>query len=334
MTKQFELTGLGNAIVDVIARADDTFLEDYGIIKGAMNLIDVTRARGLYDALGVAHEVSGGSAANTMAGFASFGGRGAYLGKVADDQLGEIFAHDMRSGGVHFATPPLKNGPETARSMIVVTPDAQRSMNTYLGACVEFSEADVDETVIANSGMIYLEGYLFDKDEAKKAFRKATRLAHAAGGKVSLTLSDSFCVERHRDDFLALIENETDILFANENEILALYRTQSFDDAVSAVRGKCAITVITRSEHGSVIVTPDETIGIAIQPVAKVEDTTGAGDQYAAGFLFGLARGMDLPVCGALGSLAAAEVISHVGPRPETSLAKLAQTRLGLKVAA
>ncbi len=334
MTKQYQLTGLGNAIVDVIAKADDAFLATHAITKGAMNLIDLDRARLLYDAIGPATEVSGGSAGNTMAGFASFGGKGAYLGKVADDQLGRIFAHDMKAGGVHFATPPLKDGPETARCMIVVTPDAQRSMNTYLGACVEFSEADVDEALIADSAIIYLEGYLFDKDTAKKAYRKATRAAHAAGNKVSLTLSDSFCVERHRADFLDLIANETDVLFANEAEILALYQTTNFNDAIASIRGRCDIAVVTRSEKGSVVVTEKETFEIGIQPVDKVVDTTGAGDQYAAGFLFGLAHGYDHAQCGALGALAAAEVISHVGPRPDVSLATLAQQKLGLKVAA
>ncbi len=325
-TKPYQLTGIGNAIVDVIARADDRFLTDYSIIKGAMNLIDLPRARGLYDALGVAHEVSGGSAANTMAGFASFGGKGAYMGKVADDQLGRIFAHDMRASGVHYATAPLSNGPETARCMIIVTPDAQRSMNTYLGASVEFGEGDIDDILIGQSQMIYLEGYLFDKDAAKQAYRKATATAHATGAKVALTLSDSFCVERHRADFLKLIETETDILFANEKEALSLFETNDIHTAINALRGKCALAVVTRSEHGSVILTPDATIDIGIRPVDHVVDTTGAGDQYAAGFLYGLANNMPLERCGALGALAAAEVISHVGPRPETSLADLAKT--------
>ncbi|NBX65760.1 MAG: adenosine kinase [Proteobacteria bacterium] len=325
MPKTYELTGLGNAIVDVIANGTDDFLAKHGIIKGAMNLVDAERSKYLYDAIGTARQVSGGSAANTMAGFASLGGKGAYLGKVADDQLGEFFAHDMRAGGIHFDCTPLKNGPATARCMIIVTPDAQRSMNTYLGACVEFSEEDVDESLIADSKIIYLEGYLFDKPTAKMAYLKATKKARAAGTKVSLTLSDSFCVERHRADFQKLIADETDILFANEAEILAMYQTTSFEDAVKAVRGKCDVVAITRSEKGSVIVTATETIEVPVQPVAHVADTTGAGDQYAAGFLFGYARNMPLATCGALGSLAAAEVISHVGPRPETSLAQLAQ---------
>ncbi|MBU6235071.1 MAG: adenosine kinase [Alphaproteobacteria bacterium] len=334
MPKTYELTGLGNAIVDVIAKVEESFLADYEITKGSMTLIDETRAKGLYDALGVAHEVSGGSAANTMAGFASFGGKGAFMGKVANDQLGGIFTHDMRAEGVHFATPPLANGPETARCMIVVTPDAQRSMSTYLGASVEFSESDVDEALIADSQIIYLEGYLFDKDAAKKAYYRATKAAKAAGTKVALSLSDSFCVDRHRADFLKLIENDVDILFANEAEILSLFQTKSFEEAATQIKGKCEVAVLTRSEKGSVIVSASENISVAIQPVADVMDTTGAGDQYAAGFLFGYARNMPLARCGALGSLAAAEVISHIGPRPETSLAKLAHEKLGLPQAA
>lgn len=334
MTKTYELTGLGNAIVDVIATGTDEFLAEKGIIKGAMNLVDAERSKFLYDALGPSKQVSGGSAANTMAGFASFGGKGAYLGKVADDQLGEIFAHDLRTGGIHFSYTPLRHGAATARCMIIVTPDAQRSMNTYLGACVEFSEEDVDEALIADSKAIYLEGYLFDKPTAKMAYLKATKKARASGTKVSLTLSDSFCVDRHRADFLKLITDETDIVFANETELLTLFQTTSFDEAVANIRGKCDVAAVTRSEKGSVIVTKDSVIEIAPEPVAKVADTTGAGDQYAAGFLFGYARNMPLATCGALGSLAAAEVISHVGPRPETSLAKLAMEKLNIKLAA
>lgn len=325
MTKTYEITGIGNAIVDVIAKADDAFLADYDIPKGAMTLIDAERARGLYDALGVAHEVSGGSAANTLAGFASFGGRGAYIGKVADDQLGRIFAHDMRAGGIHYDTTPLTGGPETARCLIVVTPDAQRSMSTFLGASVEFSDEDVDADLIADSALLYLEGYLFDREAAKDAYMKASSIARASGGRVALTLSDGFCVARHRDDFLNLIEGGTDILFANENEILSLYHTDSMDAAVAAVRGKCEIAVVTRSEKGSLVITQGGVIEVPVHPVDRVVDTTGAGDQYAAGFLFGLARGHGLPVCGALGAMAASEVISHVGPRPETSLADLAK---------
>jgi sugar/nucleoside kinase (ribokinase family) len=330
MTKKYHLTGIGNAIVDVIAPGTDAFLEAHGITKGGMTLIDEERTRTLYNAMGKATEVSGGSAANTMAGFASFGGKGAYLGKVADDQLGGIFAHDMNAGGIHFSTPPLKGGPETARCLILVTPDAQRSMSTYLGACVEFGEDDVDDALIADSEMIYLEGYLFDKDAAKDAYLKATHIAQKNETKVALTLSDSFCVERHRVPFQRLVKDKVDILFANEAEILALYQHQRVEEAVGAIRGHCDIVVVTRGEKGSLILTPDKMITVPAHPVAHLVDTTGAGDQYAAGFLYGLSRNLSMEDCGRLGSLAAAEVISHIGPRPETSLADLAQQELGI----
>ncbi|MCB1539241.1 MAG: adenosine kinase [Rhodospirillales bacterium] len=327
-TKKYELTGLGNALVDVLAHGSDEFLSEYGIVKGAMNLIDEERAKALYAAMAPGREVSGGSAGNTMAGFASLGGRGAFMGKVADDQLGRIFAHDLRAGGTEFFCNPLKGGPETGRCLIVITPDAQRSMNTYLGAGVEFSEADVDENVIADSKIIYLEGYLFDRDTAKSAYRKASRVAHERGADVALTLSDSFCVERHRADFQRLIENDVDILFANEAEILALYQSTSLDHALESVRPHCRVIAVTRSEKGCVILNGGETLEIPAFPVDRVIDTTGAGDQFAAGFLFGLARGRDLYHCGQLGCLAASEVIAHVGPRPETPLAELAARML------
>lgn len=334
MTKPIPLTCLGNAIVDVLATADDQFLINNGIIKAAMNLIDEPRAHALYDKMGTAHQVSGGSAANTAAGFASFGGRVSYLGKVAADQLGDAFAHDMKASGVDFPCTRLHNGPSTARSLIFVTPDSQRSMNTYLGACVEFSENDIHEETIQNSAYIYLEGYLFDRPQAKAAYRKATRLAHAHGGKVALTLSDTFCVHRHRCDFIELVKNDTDVLFANELEIKALFDADGLNEAIAKVRALCPLTVITRSEHGSIIVTPEEDIAIKAHPVHKVIDTTGAGDQYAAGFLFGLTHGYPLPVCGKLGSLAASEAIAHFGPRPETSLKELAERELGLTLKA
>jgi sugar/nucleoside kinase (ribokinase family) len=334
MPKLYEITGIGNAIVDVIAHGTDAFLQEHNITKGGMSLIDEAYCKTLYANLTNPTQTSGGSAANTIAGFASFGGKSAFIGKVADDALGAVFAQDIRGLSVHFNTPALQGGASTARCMIIVTPDAQRSMSTFLGASIEFAENDVDETLIANSDIIYLEGYLFDKDVAKQAYKKASHAAKKAGTKVALTLSDSFCVARHRDDFKNLIASEVDIVFANEAEILSLYETDNFDDAVNAIRGKCDIAAITRSEKGSVIVTADETLEIQAQPVAKVVDTTGAGDQYAAGFLFGYVRGMDLKTCGALGSLAAAEVISHLGPRPEISLATLAQQQLGIKLAA
>lgn len=328
MTKKYELCGLGNAIVDVIAAGSDDLLQNLDIQKGGMTLIDQQRAQKIYNAMGPGKETSGGSAANTMAGFASLGGKGAYMGKVADDQLGRIFAHDLKSVGIDFYCTPLKGGPETASCLIIVTPDAQRSMNTFLGACVEFSESDVDEQVIRDSKVIYLEGYLFDKDTAKAAYLKATKIAREAGTKVALTLSDAFCVERHRADFQKLVKNDVDILFANETEIMALYQSKSFDEAVAAVRGQCEVVAITRSEKGSVVLTADTLDAVPAVPVKQVIDTTGAGDQHAAGFLFGYVRGLALPRCAELGSLAASEVISHVGPRPEVSLAELMKEKL------
>ena len=319
-----DVVGIGNAIVDVIARTDDAFLARHELKKGAMQLIDAVRAEALYAAMGPGMEMSGGSAGNTMAGIASLGGKGAYIGKVRDDELGRVFAHDMRAIGVRFETPPLKDGPPTARSLILVTPDAQRTMNTYLGACVDLGPEDVPEALIASAQVTYLEGYLFDPPRAKAAFRKAADAAHAAGRKVSLTLSDAFCVERYRAEFCALIAGHVDILFANEAEIGALYETRDFDSALRAVRGQCEIAALTRSEKGSMVVTAEETHAIAAARIDKLVDTTGAGDLYASGFLFGLTHGRALPVCGRLGSLAAGEVISHYGARPEVSLRELA----------
>jgi sugar/nucleoside kinase (ribokinase family) len=319
-----DVVGVGNAIVDVIAQADDAFLLRQGLIKGSMQLIDAARAESLYAAMGPGLEMSGGSAGNTMAGIASLGGRGAYIGKVREDELGRVYAHDMRAIGVGFDTPPLTEGPPTARSLILVTPDAQRTMNTFLGACVELGPEDIPPELIASAQVTYLEGYLFDPPRAKAAFQKAAEIAHKAGRKVSLTLSDAFCVERYRAEFRRLIEGHIDILFANEAEICSLYQTKDFDEALRAVRGHCEIVALTRSEKGSVIVTPRDALPIPAARVDKLVDTTGAGDLYAAGFLFGLTHGRDLSTCGRLGSLAAAEVIGHYGARPETSLKVLA----------
>jgi sugar/nucleoside kinase (ribokinase family) len=320
-----DVVGIGNAIVDVIAQADDAFIARQGLAKGAMQLIDAAHAEALYAEMGPGIEMSGGSAGNTMAGIASLGGRGAYIGKVAEDQLGRVYAHDMRATGVRFETAPLTAGPPTARCLILVTPDAQRTMNTFLGACVELGPEDIDRALIEGAQVTYLEGYLFDPPRAKAAFQKAAEIAHSAGRKVSLTLSDAFCVERYRDEFRALIEGHVDILFANEAEITALYETSEFDKAVAAVRGKCEIAALTRSERGSYVVTADETQSIPVVKVAKLVDTTGAGDLYASGFLFGLTHGRDFVTCGRLGSLAAAEVIGHYGARPEPSLKTLAK---------
>jgi sugar/nucleoside kinase (ribokinase family) len=324
--QSLDVVGIGNAIVDVIAQADDAFLQRQGLVKGSMQLIDAQRAEALYAEMGPGIEMSGGSAGNTMAGLASLGGTGAYIGKVRDDELGRVYRHDMRATGVRFNTAPLHDGAPTARCLILVTPDAQRTMNTYLGACVELGPEDIPDALIAAAQVTYLEGYLFDPPRAKAAFQKAAELAHAAGRKVSLTLSDSFCVERYRAEFRQLIEGHVDILFANEAEIGALFETTSFDAALGAVRGHCEIAALTRSEKGSVVVTAGATHVVAAARPDRLVDTTGAGDLYASGFLFGLARDRDLVTCGRLGSLAAAEVIGHYGARPETSLKQLAAT--------
>lgn len=312
---------IGNAIVDVIAKVDESFIAREQLVKGSMNLIDETRAEALYAHMGPATEISGGSAGNTAAGVASFGGKAAYIGKVRSDQLGSIYRHDMRAQGVRFDTPAASDGPATARSFILVTPDGERTMNTYLGACVNLDERDVDAEVVKASQVTYMEGYLYDKPAAKQAFREAARISQGAGRLTSITLSDSFCVERHRDDFLDLIRTSINIVFANETEIKALYKTQSFTGAIDAARKDCGIVVVTRSEKGSVIVKGQDTIEVPAHPVKTVVDVTGAGDLYAAGFLFGYTAQKPLVHCARLGHLAAAEVISHVGARPELNLA-------------
>lgn len=319
-----DVVGIGNAIVDVLAQAEDAFLERQGLVKGTMALVDAARAEALYAEMGPGLEMSGGSAGNTMAGIASLGGRGAYIGKVSADQLGQVFGHDLRAAGVRFDTPPLESGPATARCLILVTPDAQRTMSTFLGACVELGPADIAPSLVAAAQVTYLEGYLFDPPHAKEAFRKAADLAHAAGRKVSLSLSDPFCVDRHRADFRDLVTRHVDILFANEAEICSLYETRDFDAAARAVRGHCEVAVLTRSGKGSVVVTAEASHPIPPARAAQVVDTTGAGDLYASGFLYGLTRGRDPAACGRLGSLCAAEVIGHFGARPETSLKELA----------
>ncbi len=326
---QFDVLTIGNAIVDVIAQVDDSFVEREKLVKGSMNLIDEERAEHLYAAMGPAIEISGGSAGNTAAGVANFGGRAAYFGKVKDDQLGGIYRHDMRAQGVAFDTPAAKEGPATARSFILVTPDAERTMNTYLGACVNLSTADIDAEIVKSSAVTYMEGYLWDKSEAKEAFRLAAQIARASGQLTSITLSDSFCVERHRDSFLDLIRSHIDIVFANESEIKSLYKTQNFDGAVAAIRRDCPMAALTRSEKGSLIVRGEETVESQALPVSKVVDVTGAGDLYAAGFLFGFTQKLALQQCAVLGSLAAAEVISHTGARPEIDLGAHAK-KLGL----
>jgi sugar/nucleoside kinase (ribokinase family) len=320
-----DVVGIGNALVDVLSQESDAFLEAQRLTKGAMQLVDEPRARELYAAMGPAVEVSGGSAANTIVGVASFGGRAHYVGKVRDDQLGDVFSHDLRAVGVGYSTSPTTNGPATGRCLIVVTPDAQRTLATYLGASVQLGPADVDKQLIESAAIVYLEGYLFDPPEAQRAFHVAAAIAHAAGRKVALTLSDPFCVGRHRAAFRELVERHVDILFANEAEIRALYEATDFDAALQQVRHHCAVAALTRSERGSVVVAGADVHVIDAHRRGPVVDTTGAGDLYAAGFLFGLSRGRDLATCGRLGSVAAAEVISHVGARPLTPLARLVE---------
>ena len=326
---ELDVVGIGNALVDVLTHAEEEFLARQGLVKGTMHLVDEARAHTLYEAMGPGVEISGGSAANTVVGVASFGGRAHYVGKVRDDQLGEVFGHDLRATGVGYDTSRATDGPPTGRCLILVTPDAQRTMSTFLGASSRLGPGDVDRALVARGRILYLEGYLFDPPEAQDAFRAAASAAHAAGRKVSLTLSDPFCVGRHRKAFLDLVEHHVDILFANEAEICALYEVSDFDAALARVRGHCEIAALTRSARGSVIVSDSRVHVVAAQPVEEVVDTTGAGDLYAAGVLFGLSRGLDLPTCGRLGALAAAEVISHVGARPMVPLRELARAVVG-----
>jgi sugar/nucleoside kinase (ribokinase family) len=320
---------IGNAIVDVLARVEDSFLARHDLTKGMMRLIDEQTADQLYGVMGPAIEISGGSAGNTAAGLASFGGRAAYFGKVKNDQLGDVFMHDLRAQGVTFESLRATAGPATARSFILVTPDGERTMNTFLGACANLAAADIDPAVVASSQITYLEGYLWDRPEAKAAFQRAAKIAREAGRKTAITLSDSFCVDRHRDSFLELIRNQIDIVFANEAEIASLYQTSDFDSARERARGDCEIAVLTRSERGCVIVTGERTTTVPAHPVSKVVDATGAGDLFAAGFLYGLTHHRALDHCARLGALAAAEVIAHLGARPEVNLAEHAK-RAGL----
>jgi len=325
-TLRYDVLGIGNAIVDVLARADDDFLTRQGMTKGGMALIDQPRAEAIYDAMGPAVEVSGGSAANTIVGVASLGGRGAFIGKVKDDEFGRTFAHDIRAAGVAFDTPPASDGPATARCYIMVTPDGERTMNTYLGAAQDLHPRDIDPDAIAAAQITYLEGYLWDPPHAKEAFLKAAKIAHDAGRSVALTLSDAFCVDRYRGEFHDLIRSKTvDLVFANERELHSLYQTADFDTAVNAMRSDAQLAVITRSEKGCLVVTREQTDAVRAAPVERVVDATGAGDLFAAGFLVGLARGADYRNCARLGALAAAEVIQHMGARPETSLKALAE---------
>lgn len=319
-----DVIGIGNALVDVLTHEEDEFVLGQGLVKGSMTLIDAARAEELYAQMGPATEVSGGSAANTIVGVAALGGRGAYIGKVRNDQLGSIFAHDMRSMGIEFEVARASDGDPTGRCLILVTPDGQRTMSTYLGASVGLTPDDIDSSLIARGKILYLEGYLWDPPHAKAAMRAASQFAAHVDQRVALTLSDSFCVDRHRDSFMDLIENSVDVLFANEDEALSLFQVDDLESVYEAVAGKVEIAVITRSEAGSTVVSSNGLVEVAAEPVDKVVDTTGAGDLYASGFLMGLARGADLESCARLGSIAAAEVISHMGPRPEADLLDLA----------
>lgn len=326
----FDVLAIGNAIVDVMAPCDDALIEQLGMTRGGMMLVDTAQAQSLYEAMGPAREISGGSAANTLAGLAALGANCAFIGQVADDQLGAVFAHDIRAGGIAFTTPPRPAEPPTARCLIFVTPDGQRTMNTYLGASQYLPPAALDEAQIADAAVLYLEGYLWDPEEPRAAMRAAIAAAKAAGRKVAFTLSDAFVIDRHGDDFRALIAaGQIDILFANEHELAALTGEADFHDGIAALKDHVPVLVVTRGEKGAVALAGGEQAAVAAEPVAKVVDTTGAGDLFAAGFLFGHVRGMPLNQCLHLGAICAAEVISHYGARPEADLRELVKGRLG-----
>ncbi|MGY8665862.1 adenosine kinase [Bradyrhizobium sp. UFLA05-109] len=325
---KYDVLGIGNALFDVLVQTDETFLAKHGMTKGSMSLIDEARAAAIYKDMGPATEVSGGSAANTIVGVASLGARASYVGKVKDDQIGKLYVHDIRAAGVAFDTPAAKDGPATGCSYILVTADGERTMNTYLGAAQDLSPADIDPAEIAAARIVYLEGYLWDPKNAKDAFVKAAKIAHDARRRVALTLSDSFCVDRYRDEFLSLMRNGTvDIVFANESELHSLYTTSDFDTALKQLRNDVNLGVVTRSEKGCMVVSSEDAVAVPASPIDKLVDTTGAGDLFAAGFLFGLARDLSYKQCGQLGALAAAEVIQHIGARPQVSLKELAQQR-------
>src|SRR5437879_5526095 len=322
---KFDVLGIGNAIFDVLVQTDEKFLADHGMTKGGMTLIDEARAASIYRDMGPATEMSGGAAANTIVGIASFGARAAFIGKVKDDQIGKLYSHDVRAAGVTFDTAPAKTGPATGCSYILVTPDGERTMNTYLGAAQDLTPDDIDPAQIAAAGIIYLEGYLWDPKNAKDAFVKAATIAHGAGRQVALTLSDSFCVDRYRDEFLDLMRKGiVDLVFSNESELHSLYQTADFDTALKQLREDTKLGVVTRSEKGCVVVSKQGVVAAPAYPIDKLVDTTGAGDLFAAGFLFGLVRNAGHEAAGRLGALAAAEVIQHIGARPQVSLKELA----------
>lgn len=325
MSENLDLVGIGNAIVDVLTQTDDQFIKQNNISKGTMTLIEAEQAEDLYSRMGQAMEMSGGSVANTVAAFASMGGKCGFIGKVANDQLGDVFSHDIQAVGAVYKTPRLSGGLPTARCLIMVTPDAERTMCTFLGASVWITPSDVDRKMVQNAKVTYLEGYLFDRPKAKQAFLAAAEMAHEAGRKVALSLSDPFCVERHRDEFLELIEGHVDILFANKDELMSLFQQETFEFAVKQIQGKCDIAAITQGPKGAIIVTPNERYEVAAEKIDRVVDTTGAGDLYAAGFLFGYTRGEPLEICGRYGSIAAGEVIRHMGARVQGDLGDLLQ---------
>ena len=329
---KYDVLGIGNAIFDVLVQTDEGFLAAHDMVKGSMALIDEARAAAIYRDMGPAVELSGGSAANTIVGVASFGGRAAYIGKVRDDQIGRLYAHDIRAAGVVFETPSASAGPATGCSYILVTPDGERTMNTYLGAAQDLSPADIDANQVAAASITYLEGYLWDPQSAKEAFLKASTIAHQAERQVALTLSDSFCVDRYRGEFLDLMRKGTvDVVFANEAELHALYQTSDFDGALKQLREDVKLGVVTRSEKGCVVSSREGVVAVSASPVEKVIDTTGAGDLFAAGFLFGMVRNVGHEKAGRLAALAASEIIQHIGARPQVSLKELAQ-QAGLPV--
>ena len=329
MEKTYDVVGIGNAIVDVLVQANDDLIDNFELTKGTMALVDEAQAERLYASVGPGLETSGGSAANTLAGVAQLGGRAGFIGRVRNDQLGGIFTHDIRSVGARFDTPAATEGPSTARCLILVTPDAQRTMCTYLGASVGLDPADLDLDMVSQAKVLYLEGYLWDSDEAKAAFITAAEVARAHGGEVALSLSDAFCVERHRESFQELVDGHVDILFANEMEITALYKANSFEEAADQVRGRCKLAALTRSEQGSVVLNGAGTHSVAPFQLGPLLDTTGAGDLYAAGFLHAYTQGQSVDECGRLGSLCAGQVVTQLGPRPQGSLKQLVAQHLG-----
>ena len=329
MEKTYDVVGIGTAIVDVLVQANDDLIDNFELTKGTMALVDEAQAERLYASVGPGLETSGGSAANTLAGVAQLGGRAGFIGRVRNDQLGGIFTHDIRSVGARFDTPAATEGPSTARCLILVTPDAQRTMCTYLGASVGLDPADLDLDMVAQAKVLYLEGYLWDSDEAKAAFITAAEVARAHGGEVALSLSDAFCVERHRESFQELVDGHVDILFANEMEITALYKANSFEEAADQVRGRCKLAALTRSEQGSLILNGSSTHQVEPFSLGPLLDTTGAGDLYAAGFLHAYTQGQAVEACGRLGSLCAGQVVTQLGPRPQGSLKQLVVQHLG-----